>query len=77
MKIYAEQWNYEPWSGAVHTYGELQNRGLLDAFFDELEGLYPDGVNMTGLNDLLWFEPEFCYNLVGLKYDSESGEILD
>lgn len=77
MKIYAESWGYKPWSGAVHTYSELYNRGLLDAFFDELEFCYPEGIDMTDLNDLLWFEPEFCYGLVGLKYDSENGEILD
>lgn len=77
MKIYAEPWNYEPWSGAIDTYNELQGRGLLNTFFNELEFCYPDGINMTGLNDLLWFEPEFCYSLVGLKYNSENGEILD
>lgn len=32
---------------------------------------------MTDLNDLLWLEPEFCYDLVGLEYDSENGEIVD
>lgn len=68
--------NYEPW-GAVHTYRELQNRGLLDVFFDELEPYYPEGIDVTDLNDLLRFEPEFCYNLVGLAYDSENDEIID
>lgn len=77
LKLYADVWNYEPWSGAIRVYNELQGRGLLNVFFNELELCYPEGINMTGLNDLLWFEPEFCYSLVGLKYDSESGEILD
>lgn len=77
MKIYAEPWNYEPWQGAVDTYDNLQSRGLLDAFFDELELCYPEGIDMAALNDLLWFNPEFCYKLVGLKYDSENDEILD
>lgn len=77
LKLYADAWNYKPWSGAINTYNELQGRGLLDAFFNELEFCYPDGIDMIGLNDLLWSEPEFCYSLVGLKYDSENGEILD
>lgn len=77
MKIYAEQWNYEPWLEAIDTYNELQDRGLLNAFFNELKFCYPEGIDMTDLNDLLRFEPEFCYGLVGLKYDSENGEILD
>ena len=77
MKIYAEPWNYEPWLEAIDTYNELQGRGLLNAFFNELKLYYPEGIDMTDLNDLLRFEPEFCYGLVGLKYDSENGEILD
>lgn len=77
MKIYAESQNYEPWLGAIDTYNELQGRGLLNAFFNELELCYPEGIDMTSLNDILWFEPEFCYGLVGLKYDSENDEILD
>lgn len=77
MKIYAEPWNYEPWQGAVDTYNNLQSRGLLDVFFNELELCYPEGIDMTALNDLLRFDPEFCYKLVGLKYDSENDEILD
>ena len=77
LKLNADVSNYEPWYGAVHTYSELQNRGLLDAFFDELESCYPEGIDVTALNDLLRFEPEFCYKLVGLVYDSENDEILD
>lgn len=77
MKIYVEQWNYEPWLEAIDTYNELQNRGLLNVFFNELKLCCPEGIDMTDLNDLLRFEPEFCYGLVGLKYDSENGEILD
>lgn len=77
LKLNADVCNYEPWYGAVHTYSELQSRGLLDTFFDELELCYPEGIDMTDLNDLLRFEPEFCYKLVGLVYDSENDEILD
>lgn len=34
LKLDADVCNYEPWYGAVHTYSELQSRGLLDTFFD-------------------------------------------
>lgn len=77
MDIIASPWHYTPWQGAIDTYDNLQSYGVLDAFFDELEVCYPNGINITDLNDLLWFEPEYCYSLVGLNYDSESGEILD
>ena len=77
LKLNADVYNYEPQYGAVHTYSELQSRELLDTFFDELELCYPEGIDVTDLNDLLRFEPEFCYKLVGLVYDSENDEILD
>lgn len=31
----------------------------------------------TALNDLLWFEPEWCYQLVGLRTESEIREELE
>ena len=66
MDIIASPWHYTPWQGAIDTYDNLQSQVC-----------YPNGINMTDLNDLLWFEPEYCYDLVGLNYDSENGEILD
>lgn len=77
LTIISEPWNYEPWSGAVSTYNELIMRGLFDNFCEALEDCYPDGLTMTELNDILWFEPEFCYELVGLNYDSEKDEIIE
>ena len=77
LTILANSWHYRPWSGAINTYNELNKRGLLDVFFEAIEDYYPEGIDMTSLNDILWFKPEFCYELVGLKYDSENGEILD
>lgn len=75
LTIVSEPYNYTPWSGAVNTYDNLYNHNLLNVFFDSLEELYPNGLSETDLNDILWFEPEFCYSLVGLKYDSDTGEV--
>lgn len=77
LKLYADVEDYKPWIGAVYTYDELYNRDLLDAFYEALAVCYPNGLSMTELNDILWFKPEFCYDLVGLEYDSENNEIID
>ena len=64
--------DFEPWSGAVNTYERLEREGKLD----ELDSLLPDmfskdDVEETELNDLLWFEPDTVYELVGLPTESE------
>lgn len=64
--------DFEPWSGAVNTYERIEREGKLD----ELDSLLPDmfskdDVEETELNDLLWFEPDTVYELVGLPTESE------
>lgn len=77
LTLYADISDYRPWSGAVNVYDELCARDLLYRFYDALEDFYPCGLSKTELNDLLWFEREFCYSLVGLIYNPETGEIED
>lgn len=47
--------NFEFWSGAAENAKELSNEQL-----DELEyiltNMYPDGIDETELNDLMWFD---------------------
>lgn len=70
MKIYSEIYTLEqfsPWSEAVDTYNKLIEADKGEEFIQQLDDLYPDGINETQLNDLLWFEEEWCYELVGLN----------
>ena len=74
---------YEPWSGAKDTAAALDRFDkwdALEAFIDETyyneeigEGL----IGETELNDLLWFEPEYIAEAVGLYYDVETDEWSD
>lgn len=66
--------DYKPWSGAVDTYNTLDDAGKLDYFFDLLEDIYPDGIDVTALNDLLWFERDWVYDLVGINNPDETEE---
>lgn len=83
-KVYTDGFgNYQPWSGAVDTYNNLLEFGCWDAFVDFLDTEYYDEnagegvISETSLNDLLWFEPAFCYEAVGLYYNDDTGEVSD
>lgn len=79
MKIYeyAALENFEPWAGAKSTWNKLYNEGLLGDLEAVLEELYPDGLEETQLNDILWFEEDWCYETVGLKTYTELTEEID
>lgn len=65
-------YDFEPWSGAVSTYERLRREDKLGT----LESLLPDlfayeDVEETELNDLLRFDSDYVYRLVGLPTESE------
>jgi hypothetical protein len=78
MKLYTEKSlsSFEPWSGAKDTFKYLEDHDLLDDLENTLEELYPDGMDETALNDLLWFESETVYEWLGVELD-EDGEPID
>ena len=73
MKIYSEisLENFEAWSGAVNTLERIRNAGKCDVLEAVLESEYPDGLSETELNDLLWFDPDWCYEACGMRSESE------
>ena len=77
MKIYKEESlsNFEWWSGAVTTaqrIWEEQGREGFDQLEAILEDAYPDGIDETDLNDLLWFDAETVYEWLGIGDDEEN-----
>lgn len=79
MKIYKEESlsNFEWWSGAVATADRIwEERGTegwneLEAI---LEDAYPDGMDETELNDLLWFEPETIFEWLGIGNEEDEDD---
>lgn len=73
MKVYKEitsLYDFKPWSGAVDTYNKLIEAGKAEEFVDKLEQVFAgQDVSYTEINDMLWFDPEACYELVGLDKD--------
>lgn len=66
--------DYKPWSGAVDTYERLEEEGKLGAFEDLLEELYPEGISMVGINDILWFDWEWVFESLGITDEEEEAE---
>ena len=73
MKVYKEitsLYDFEPLSCAAETYNKLIEAGKDEEFVDQLEQLFAgQDVSDTDINNLLWLEPEACFNLVGLDKD--------
>lgn len=59
--------DFEAWSGGEYTKDKIIQSGYGEDFMTAIEEHYPDGLTATELNDLLWFEEEWCYSLVGLN----------
>ena len=76
MKIYRELdlTRFEPWSGAVDTYNAICNADKLNDLEFLLEELYPEGIEETQLNDLLWFESEWLLESLGISEEEEEEE---
>lgn len=72
MKIYKEQSlsNFEWWIGAKDTAKRIDEE-LGEKGWEELETIleeiYPEGIDETQLNDILWFEPETIYEWLGIE----------
>lgn len=60
-----------PSEGARYTIEKISNAGLGKKFFEELEILYPEGIESSELDDILWHEDEWCFSLVGLNKNGE------
>ena len=79
MKIYKDESlrGFEFWSGAETTaqrIWEEQGSEGFDHLEEILEDLYPDGIDETELNDLLWFDAETVYEWLGIDDEDEEDD---
>ena len=79
MNIYSEQSlaDFKFWSGAETTaqrIWEEQGSEGFDQLEAILEDLYPDGIDETDLNDLLWFDADTVYEWLGIDDEEEEDE---
>ena len=65
---------YKPWSGAELTARIIEEEDKVEEFFNMIEELYPDGIDITQLNDILWFESEWVLEMLNIKDGEEDEE---
>lgn len=72
MKIFKEESlrYFEFWSGAEENAKELSDEQL-DELETILEDAYPDGIDATTLNDLMWFEFDTIKEKLGIEEEEE------
>lgn len=73
MKVFTEitLLSFETWSGATETKNRIIAEGKGEEFDQLIEELYPDGIDETLLNDILWFEPEWVFESLGMATETE------
>lgn len=71
MKIISETTllNFEAWGGAINTKNIIIEADKDDLFDQTIEDIYPDGLSETQLNDLLWFDAEWIYEILGIDIE--------
>ena len=69
MKVYEELnlKDFESWSGATTTKNKIIQAGKEQEFEELIEESYPNGINVTELNDLLWFDDDWIYSCLGIE----------
>lgn len=59
---------FEFWSGAKdHSFTHSELREIES----HLEELYPNGIDETTVNDILWFEEELLCEWLGIDYEND------
>lgn len=71
FKVYSDLGSFKPWSGAVDTWDRIEEADKLDELDALLEEIYPEGLDETSLNDLLWYEPEWILEALGIDTEEE------
>jgi len=72
MKVYTNTFtlrNFDAWSGAVGTKEVIIDNNKEDDFEFLIEELYPEGIEETQLNDILWFESDWIYDNLNIRED--------
>ena len=76
MKLFKEESisSFEAWSGAVDTQNRIIEENKENEFDQLIEELYPDGLDETQLNDILWFEEDWIFESLGITDEEEEDE---
>ena len=62
---------------SLDTKEKIVDAGKADTFSAQIRELYPDGIPEVTMNDLLWFDWNWCFELVGISDCEEDEEDED
>ena len=62
------------WSGAKTTAERIDEEGKGEEFEQLIEDCYPEGIDRTALNDILWFDSEWVFEQLGIKDEDDNEE---
>ena len=60
---------FEAWSGATRTKDIIMENHLEIEFENLINELYPDGIDATTLNDILWFEDQWFFEALNIEIE--------
>lgn len=61
-----EELKQEVWSGAVDTLKTIEEFNKEDELLDLINEMFTDGIEMTALNDFLWFDDELIFSYLDI-----------
>lgn len=70
-KIITSLEDYVPWGGAADTWDRISDEDKIEELDNLLENAYPEGISLTDLNDLLWFEQDWVFEELGIVEDED------
>ena len=62
------------WSGAVDTLKTIMKNNLEDELMHHLEEIFYEGATDTEINDYLWFESDYIFEVLGINEEEEEEE---
>lgn len=61
----------ELWSGAIQTMETIEENDKEDEFMDLLDELFPEGEDLTNLNDFIRFDSDYIFETLGISEENE------
>ena len=76
MRVYQEISfeDFDAWSGAVDTKEKIIDAEKAEEFEALVEELFPNGIDATELNDFLWFDDDYIFEILGITEEDEEDE---
>lgn len=59
--------DFQAWSGGIEGKRVIIEQDKEREFEDYIQEHYPEGIDETELNDLLWFDREYLFEVLGIQ----------